>query len=246
MLNRIWIFTRFTLSEYVRSGRILVELAATIAFWAVFFRDRGLVPITLDQFFSLGSVFTLLLTLYTVSSLMSLGERPQSYLLLTRPLGRSGYLIGLYTTALLIVGLMFGILAGLMLIFNRPLDFASIELLKGALPLLLNVALFASLMVLLSPLVLPNSLRLLILALLAIALYSQSWHLWPFFRFIEPLQSLLSWPIFPALRGFRLAATRDFSGGNIYVPLAQLALTAVLLLAALASFRQRDIILRDQ
>ncbi len=246
MLNRIWPFTHFTLTEYVRSGRILVELAATIGFWTIFLRDHGLAPIALDQFFSQASVFTLLLTLYSVSSLMSLGERPQSYLLLTRPLGRSGYLVGLYVTALIIVGLMFGLLTTLTLIFNRPLDFAWLELLKGALPLLLNVALFASLMVLLSPLVLANSLRLLILALLAIALYSQAWHLWPFFRFIEPLQSLLSWPIYPVLRGFRLAATRDFSGGNIYVPLAQLALAFVLLLAALASFRQRDIILRDQ
>jgi hypothetical protein len=246
MLKRILIFTHFTLTEYVRSGRILVELAATSAFWTIFFRDYGLVPVTLEQFFSLSSIFTLLLTLYSVSSLLSLSERPQSYLLLTRPLGRSGYLLGLYVATLIMVGLMFGILVGLTLIFNRPLDFAWLELLKGALPLLLNVALFASLMVLLSPLVLANSLRLLILALLAIALYSQAWHLWPFFRFIEPLQSLLSWPIYPALRGFQLATTRDFSGGNIYVPLAQFGLAFVLLLAALASFRGRDIILHDQ
>ncbi len=246
MLNRIWTFIRFTLTEYIGSGRILVELVATVAFWTLFFRDRGLTPTTTEQFFSLSGLFTLLLTLYSAASLMGLGERPQNYLVLTRPLGRTGYLLGLYLTIVIVIWLMFGLLAGLTLVFNRPLDFAWIELLKGAVPLLFNVALLASLMLLLSSLVLSNSLRLLILALLAIALYSQAWHLWPFFRFIEPIQSLLGWLIYPPLRGFQIAVTRDFSGSNIFVHIAQFILTLLLLLLALVAFRQRDVILRDQ
>lgn len=243
LLRRIWTFARFTLTEYVRSGRIVIELVATILFWGLFLRQY---PVALDQFFSLTGIMTLLLTLYTTTSLLSLGERPQGYIILTRPLGRNGYLLGLYIVALMIVALMFVIVAALTRIFNPPFDWALVEVLKGAAPLLLNVALVAALMVLLSSMVLTNTLRLLLLAVLAIALYSNAWHLSPAYRFVGPFQSIFSWPVYPAIAGFKLATTRDFSNGQIYVPLAQLALTVLLLSLALSSFKRRDIILRNQ
>jgi ABC-type transport system involved in multi-copper enzyme maturation permease subunit len=245
-LRRLWTFVHFTLTEHIRSGRILVELVGTVAFWTVFFRDRGLAPLTLDVFFSLSSIFTLLLTFYTSSALLGLGERPQGYLMLTRPLGRRGYLLGLYLVALIVGLLMFGLLTLLTLIFNRPLDFAVGEFAKGTAPLVLNIALVAALMTLISSLVLSNSLRLLVLALLAVALYSQTWHLSSVFRFIEPVQSALSWLIYPALRAFRLASTRAFGPTDVYVLLAQIALTLLLLGLALFSFSRRDVILRER
>jgi hypothetical protein len=246
MLNRIITFASFTLVEYIRSGRILIELAATVGFWAVFFRDRGIAPIDLAQFFSLSSIFTLLLSLYTATSLLSIGERPQGYLLLTRPLSRTGYLLGLYLVVVILVGLMFALLTGLTLIFNRPFDFTWLDLFAGTLPLLLNVTILAALLILLSSMVLSTSARLLVLALLAIALYSRAWHLRPEFRYIEPLQSLLSWPIYPALSGFRLSMTRDFSGIDRFTPIAQILLAVLLMAWAIAAFKRRDIILRDQ
>lgn len=242
-LRRIAIFTRFTLTEYLRSGRMIIELVATVIFWALFLRQY---EVDLAQFFSLTGIFTLLMTLYTTASLLSLGERPQGYTIVTRPLGRQGYLIGLYLVALLVVTTMF-VLATIIALISRTLfDFTLVEWLKGSLPLLLNVGLAAALMLLLSSLVLSNAWRLAVLAVLAIALYSNSWHLWPFYRFVAPLQSLFSWPIYPAIKGFELAMSRDFSGGAQYVPIAQLALTVLLLSLALSSFKRRDLILRNQ
>jgi hypothetical protein len=242
-LRRLWTFTRFTLTEYIRSGRIIIELVASILFWGLFLREW---TVGIEQFFSLTGIFTLLMALYTTASLLSLGERPQGYVILTRPLGRSGYLLGLYFVALMVVLTMFVLVSALTITLNRPFDFLWNDFLTSTLPLLLNVGLLSSLIVLLSSLVLPNVLRLALLAVLAIALYSQAWHLSPVYRFIEPLQSLFSWPIYPAIAGFKLATSRDWSGGGQYIPLAQLALTVLLLSLALISFKRRDVILRNQ
>lgn len=242
-LRRIWTFTSFTLTEYVRSGRVLIELVATVIFWTVFLRQY---PVDLGQFFSLTGIFTILMTLYTTASLLSLGERPQGYTLITRPLGRHGYLLGLYFVAVIVVSVMFALTTIITRVVQPPFDFSFGQWLRGTLPLVLNIGLLSALMVLLSSLVLSNRLRLVLLAVLAIALYSQAWHLWPFFRFVEPLQSIFSWPIYPAIAGFRLATTRDWSGGARYIPVAQLALTVLLLSLALSAFKRRDLILRNQ
>jgi hypothetical protein len=242
-LRRLGTYIRFTLTDYLRSGRIIIELVASVLFWGLFLRDRIL---GMEQFFSLTGIFTLLMALYTTAALLSIGERPQGYVILTRPLGRSGYLLGLYLSALIIVCTMFVLVSGLTIVFNRPFDFIWRDLLRSAVPLLLNVALLSSLVVLLSALVLPNVLRLALLAVLAVALYSQAWHLSPVYQFIEPLQSLFSWPIYPAMAGFKLATSRDWSTGAIYIPLAQLALVVLLLSLALIAFKRRDVILRNQ
>ena len=102
-------------------------------------------------------------------------------------------------------------------------------------------------MTLLSSLVLTNTWRLVLLAILAIALYSNAWHLWEgVYRFIEPFQSLFSWPVLPAIAGFKLATTRDYSSGGICILLAQAALTVLLLSIALSSFHRRDVILKSE
>jgi hypothetical protein len=248
MLRRIFTFVRFTLTEYVRSGRILIEVVAAMLFWTLFLRQF---PVEPSQFFSLTGIFTILLSLYTTAALLSLGERPQGYTIVTRPLGRSGYLLGYYISAVLVVSAMFLLVTVVTLLYNtlvfqNAFTFPFIELLKGALPLLLNVALLSALMVLLSSMVLSNTLRLVVLAVLAVALYSQAWHLSPIFTYIRPLQSLFSLLIYPAIAGFRLATTREFAGNAIAIPVAQFALTILLLSLALSSFRRRDIILRNQ
>jgi hypothetical protein len=242
-LRRLGTYTRFTLTDYLRSGRIIIELVATALFWGLFLRDRIL---GLEQFFSLTGIFTLLMALYTTAALLSIGERPQGYVILTRPLGRNGYLLGLYFSALIIVVTMFVLVSALTIAFNRPFDFVWRDFLISVVPLLLNAALLSSLVVLLSALVLPNVLRLAVLAVLAVALYSQSWHLSPVYQFIEPLQSLFSWPLYPAMAGFKLATSRDWSGGGVYIPLAQLALVVLLISLALSAFKRRDVILRNQ
>jgi hypothetical protein len=242
-LRRLWIFTGFTLSEYIRSGRIVIELIASILFWGLFLREW---TVSLEQFFSLTGICTLLLALYTTASLLSLGKRPQGYVVVTRPLGRSGYLLGLYLVALLVVVLMFVLISALMIIMNRPFDFLWIDFLKSSVPLLFNVSLLSALVMLLSSLVLPDVVRLPVLAVVALGVLTQLWQGSSIDRYIEPVRSLLGWPLYPAMAGFKLATNRDWSGGGRYIPLIQLALTALLISLALIGAKRRDVILRDQ
>src|SRR5918997_1918898 len=119
-LRRIAVFTRLTLTEYARSGRILIELTLAVAFWGLFFQNpRGF--LTLSQVFQLSGIFTLLLTLYTSSSMLSLGERAQGYIVLTRPLGRRGYLLGLFAATISVVWLTFVVIVALTILVNRPI-----------------------------------------------------------------------------------------------------------------------------
>jgi hypothetical protein len=241
-IRRVIVFTRLTLTEYMRSGRILIELTLAIAFWGLFFQNpRGF--LTFTQVFQLCGIFTLLLTLYTSSSLLSLGDRAQGYIVLTRPLGRRGYLLGLYVAAVLVVWLAFIVILVLTILVNRPIDFTIRDLLLGSLPTLLNVALLAALMMLISSLVLKNAPRLVLLAALAIALYSNSWPQARSNRLISTLQSAFSWLLFPAMRGFQLAQTRTYSGGGAAILLAQAAMTVLILSVALIAFARRDLIL---
>ena len=240
-LRRITTFTRLTLSEYIRSGRILIELTLAVAFWGLFFQKYF--GFSLTQVFHLSGIFTLLLTLYTTSSMLGLADRAQGYIVLTRPLGRRGYLLGVYAAAVLVVWLAFALIVILTLFVNRPVDFTWRDLLLGSVPTMLNVALVAALMVLISSLVLKNVPRLLLLAALAIALYSNSWPQVRSNRFLASLQSIFSWLLVPGMKGYQLAESRVYAGGGGAVLLAQLALTVLLLSLALIAFARRDLIL---
>ena len=241
-IRRIAVFTRLNLTEYLRSGRILIELTLAVAFWGLFFQQpRDF--LTLTQVFQLSGIFTLLLTLYTASSMLSLGDRPQGYIVLTRPLGRRGYLLGLYAAAVIIVWLAYLVIVGLTVLVNRPLDFTIRDMLLGSVPILLNVALLAALMMLLSSLVLKNTPRLILLAAIAIALYANSWPQARANRLITALQATFSWLLVPAMRGFELAQTRAFADGGIAILLAQVAMTVLLLSLAQIAFVRRDLIL---
>ncbi len=241
MLRRINIFTWLTLKDYARSGRILIELTLAVAFWGLFFQKYA--GFTLSQVFHLGGLFTLLLTLYTTSSMLGLADRAQGYILLTRPLGRRGYLLGIYVAAVLVVTLAFALIIVLTLFVNRPVDFTWRDLLLGSVPTLLNVALLAALMVLVSSLVLRNVPRLLLLAALAIALYSNSWPQARANRVLAALQTTFAWLLMPGMKGYQLAETRIYAGGGAAILLAQLAMTVLLLSLALIAFARRDLIL---
>ncbi len=244
-IRRIAVFTYLTLAEYMRSGRILIELTLAVAFWGLFFQNpRGFLGLT--QVFQLSGIFTLLLTLYTASSMLSLGDRAQGYIVLTRPLGRRGYLLGLYIAAVIVVWLTYAVVMALTILVNRPVDFTFRDLILGTLPTLLNVALLAALMMLVSSFVLKNVPRLLVLAALAIALYSNSWPQARGNRLIASLQSLFSWLLVPSMKGYQLAQTRVYGNGGAAILLAQLAMTILLLSLALNAFARRDLILSNR
>lgn len=243
-------FSGFTLLEYLRSGRVLLEAIAIIVVYAVFFRY----PITADYFFSVLGVFTPALTLYTMAAIIGLGDRPQSYVLLARGLGRATFLLGLFLSAWSIVAGVYGILSLLVASFNRPPDLDMSGWLLGTLPLVLNIGLLAALLLMLSPLVFPTSWRLFVLGLIALA-FSSNFITGQMMAAIpetaqmvlRATQALLGGPLVPAFYGFQLAVTRDYGTSTALANLlAQTSLLIALLSLALYAFARRDLIFSGQ
>lgn len=239
-------FTGFTLLEYLRSGRVVLEIIAVMATYAIFLRRS----MDASYFFSVAGVFTPVLTLYTMASCIGLGDRPQSYLLLAHGVGRGSFLLGLFLTACSIVGGSYGLLCLAVALLNRPFDLDLIGWLLGTLPLLLNIGLLAALMLMLSPLVFATGWRLFVLALIALAFSSN------FIggtvlealpevvrTLLRAVQALLGGPLVPAFYGFQLAVTRDYSSATAIANLlAQASLLVSLLGLAMYAFSRRDLI----
>jgi len=247
-LLQMFQFAGFTLTEYARSGRILIEVVACAACALIFFRPEAIPP-TPEYFFSITGTFVLGLCLYTASAIFTLGDRPQSYVVLAHGLGRAGYLLGLYLSIVSVVAAAYGILCLVVAVINPVGGLDMRGWLLGTVPLLLNAALLTALLTLLTPMVLPAGWRLTTLALVAIA-FSGNLISGPTMSAIPPLlvttlnvlRTIFSAPLLPAFTGFAISVTRDYSGISAIVPFAQLALTAGLLLIALAVFARREII----
>lgn len=241
-------FTGFTLVEYARSGRIIVETLATLAVFYILFRRWG-TGINAEYLFTYGGLFALALTFYTASAVMGLGDRPQGYVVLMRRLGRGGYLLGLYMAALAIELAAYGALNLAVALLNPVGELTIGGWLLGTIPLVLNVALLTALLTLLAPMVLSGGWRLAILAIVAIAF---SGNLLggptltmlgePLTQALSVLRTIFSTPLLPAFTGFSLSVTRDYGGVNAAIPFAQLSLTLGLLALALFAFTRRDLI----
>jgi hypothetical protein len=245
-------FTGFTLLEYLRSARILIELIAMLAFFFVFLRRWGQ-GIDAQYFFTVTGVFTLVLTLYTNSAIIGLGDRPQSYIILARRVSRSSYLIGLYLTTVAIIAGIYGLICIGTAVYNPPIDLDMTGWALGTLPLLLNVGIMSALLLMLSPLVFPSGWRLFILGLIAVA-FSSNFIGGPMLqslpsiaeRILRSAQTILSWPLVPAFRGFALALSRNYSGPALLVIAAQISLLIAILGLALYAFARRDLIFSTQ
>ncbi|MFV9506220.1 MAG: hypothetical protein AB4911_16850 [Oscillochloridaceae bacterium umkhey_bin13] len=239
-------FTGFSLLEYMRSGRILVEVIAVVLVYTIFFRR----PIDAEYFFTVAGIFTPVLTLYTMSAFIGLGDRPQSYLLLARGLGRASFLLGLFIGAWSVVAASYGLLALGVAILNRAPDLGLGGWILGTMPLLLNIGLLAALMTMLSPLVFVTSWRLVVLGLIAFA-FSSNFIGGQFLAalpdslraLLRAMQAILGGPLVPAFYGFQLAVTRDYSTPTAVANLlAQGSLLLALLGLALYAFMRRDLI----
>jgi hypothetical protein len=249
LLIRTFRFTGFTLVEYVRSGRILVELLASVIFFYIFLRRWTSSPVP-EYFFETTSLFVLALAFYSTSSMLSLGDRPQGYLLLVRRLGRGGYLLGFYLAAQAIVWSIYGLISLVMALYN-PIQGLDVRgWLLGSLPLLLNVALLGALLTLLTPIVLPATGRLAVLAFVAIAFsggliggQTLAELPAPITAALDVSRTIFSTPLLPAFTGFALSISRDYSGIAFAIPLAQLFLTLGLLTMAVYVFARREVIL---
>ncbi len=246
-------FTGFTLLEYLRSARILLELIAAATFWYIFLRRSGQ-SIDAEYFFTVTGVFAPALTLYTMSAVIGLGDRPQGYVLLVRKLNRAQYLIGLFASALAIVSGVYGLVCLTSAFLNPPTNLTLAGWGLGTLPLLLNAALLSALLLMLSPLVFSPGWRLFVLGLIALA-FSGSFISGPFLDslpvtvidVLRAVQAVLGAPLVPAFYGFQLSMTRDYS--TIAAPvnlLAQLMLLISLLGLAIYAFSRRDLIFSAQ
>lgn len=242
--------TGFTLLEYLRSGRVAIEIIALLSVYAIFFRR----PMNAEYFFSVCGVFTPVLTLYTMAAFIGLGDRPQGYVLLSRGVGRATFLLGLFLAACVIVAGAYGVLCLIVAVVNRPSDLDLTGWLLGTLPLLLNVGLLAALMLMLSPLVFPTSWRLFVLGLIALAFSSnfiggQLLEQMPeaLHTLLRALQALLGGPLVPAFYGFQLAVTRDYGTPTAIANLlAQASLLVSLLGLSIYAFARRDLIFSSQ
>jgi hypothetical protein len=242
-------FAAFTLGEYARSGRILIETLVTVACLLLFFRSDGNPPPP-EYFFSIAGVFTLALTLYSGSALLSLGDRAHGYLPISHGLQRPAYLLGLFLSVVAIVAAAYGGLSLAVAIINPAQGLDVRGWLLGTLPLMLNVTLLAALMTLMTPIVLSAGWRLAALALVALAF---SGNLIggptlaslpaPLATALDVVRTVFSAPLLPAFTGFALAVSRDYSGLSIVVPLAQLFLTLGVLGLAISVFTRRELVL---
>jgi ABC-type transport system involved in multi-copper enzyme maturation permease subunit len=246
-------FTGFTLLEYLRSGRVAIEIVATLAVYFVFLRRIG-VGMNAEAFFNIAGVFTPALALYTTAAFIGIADRPQGYLLLARGLGRGSYLLGIFFGALTIVGGAYGLLSILTALFTRPPDLDIGGWLLGTLPLLLNIGLISALMIMLSPLVFATSWRLFVLGLIALA-FSSNFIGGPLLEslpdwtrsLLRAAQAILGGPLVPAFSGFQLAVTRDYSTITAWANvLAQASLLVSLLGLAIYSFSRRDMVFSGQ
>lgn len=247
---RLLRFTGFTLLEYLRSGRVAIEIIAIMATWFIFLRR----PMNAEYFFSVAGVFTPALTLYTMAAFIGLGDRPQGYVLLSRGVGRVTFVLGLFLAASAVVAGAYGVICLITAVLNPPIDLTLAGWALGTLPLLLNIGLLAALMLMLSPLVFPTGWRLFVLGLIALAFSSnfiggtllEAMH--PAVRsLLRAAQALLGGPLVPAFYGFQLAVTRDYSTATAYANLlAQASLLVSLLGLAVYAFSRRDLIFSTQ
>jgi hypothetical protein len=253
--RQIWAWTRFTLSEYTRSGRILIEMVAFVAFAYIFLRkpnDNAI--LTFTQFFGMVAVFVLAQTVYTTSVLVSMGNRAQGYVVLARPLGRKGYLIGLWLVAFLI-GIGNLLLCSLVAALVNPAQSQSATpaigvWFFGAMPLVLDIALVAALVLFLSSLVLSSGWRLVMLAVLALAsvgstdVFSKIVNVeGPISRILAAVRTIVALPLTPLLAGFELSVQLQYSPQAVAIIGGQIALLVAVLAFAMFAFDRRDIIL---
>lgn len=249
-LSRLARFTVFTLLDYARSGRVLVEVIAAIVAYGLLFRPTG-TPMSPEAFFSLTGILTLIGACYSTSMIMGLSDRAQGYLVLSRRIGRAGYLVGHYLAALLVATLIYALLSLLTAILSPVAGLGFGGWVLGSLPLVLNIAVVAAAVTLLAPIVLTAGWRLVLLGAVALA-FSGSLINGQALNTISPvlrnllgtLQVACSAPLLPVFTGFALSVSRDYSPASVAILLAQLSLTCGLLALALYAFTKREIVLQ--
>ncbi len=218
-------------------------VAVVAAVWLIFWPHGTRTGLNVEQFFSLGGLVALALSGYTAAAFATLGNRAAGYVVLARPLGRSGYLVGLYLASLAVAVSSYVTLTVLAVVVNLapplPATLSVADWLLGSLPLLLDAAAIAAFAYLLTPLVLPLGARTSILAVLALGLSPDL----GLGVLLDVVHTALAAMLLPATLGYTLAVSRAYGEGWPLVSGAQTVLAGIVLAAALLAFRRRDLIL---
>ncbi len=247
--RRTLVFALFVLTDYIRSWRFLVEFLVGFAVYGLFLFPQGRDPFDPPRFFSVSGLFMLVQVAYSTWVIVGMGRRAQGYVILSRPLGRGGYLVGHYLASvawavILYSGLNLVVLA-VYLVAKNPIDLSVEMWLLSTLPLVLNAAIVAAYVTLITPLVLTNWLRLVALALLALALSSEvaefgnlemGW-------IVARLHELVGFILLPAAAGFGLAVQRSYTPASAWILGSQLLVVLALLALAIFAFSRRETIL---
>ncbi len=245
--RRTLTFALFVLTSYLRSWRYLIELLVGIGVVTLFLSPKG--SFNAPQFFTVIGLFMLAQSAYTTWAIAGHGRRAEGYVVLARPLGRSGYLIGHYLASIgmtIILYLALTLVAVAMYwIDNQLADFSQSEWLWGSLPLLMDAAIVSAFAILITPLVITAWPRLVALALVVVAMTSETSLFtnlnagWIVLR----LHELFGVVLLPLGAGLGLAASGGYTPDSVGVLLGQVVLTLALLLTALVAFTRRELIL---
>ncbi|WP_298820568.1 hypothetical protein [Chloroflexus sp.] len=242
----------FTLLEYLRSGRIFLELIATIACYVILLRPTS-AAMNASYLFAVLGIFGPGMAVITTGFIVGLGDRPQNYIVLTHNVSRDAFLLGLFFAAVIVTLAMYGILCALVALFNRATDLTLFGWTLATLPLILNTGLVAAIALLLSPPVLSAGWRLFVLALIALALSSnvisgpviaQISEINPLLvDLLRAIQTILSGPLVPVFYGYQLSVSRAFDSAPAWANLlAQCLLLLSFLGLARYGFHRRDLI----
>lgn len=243
-MRSIFTITGHTISEHLRSWQFLAELLPAAGIIAVFFKY---VPIhgNYDQFAAIVGAYLLLQAILTTALIFTSAAKARSYPVLARLTTRWPFFVGKLLAALLLVFATYALLLAYLLP-TRLLSFTPEQdpwfyLLVGSGAMLLNVLTISALTALAMPLISGSAVRLIILALFALSIFSYSVADVPTqLRFlVAPFNALT----FPILFTYQLAHNPQFESWTPIALAANLLYLVVALLLAHYFFSRRELLL---
>ncbi len=225
---------QMVVAEYVRSGRLLPELLLLVAAVA-FLRLGAPSPIIASLAVGVAAILLAILITYRTTTWAngSLG-----YMLIARPLGRIGYLLGTLLASWLMVEVCFLVLR---LAAWPALPVGGGDLLRTALPMALALSLVVVVVAFLSPLVAGSEwLRTGFIVLLALSVYRDDlgqWNEWV----RRGLQAFWMTFAVPVLGALNLSAEWGYAMPTRWLVGVTLVETVLILAAMLIFFSQREL-----
>lgn len=243
-MRQIFAITGHTISEHFRSWQFLAELLPPAAIIALFFKY---VPLNgnYDQFAATIGAYLILQAVLTTALIFSQANRARSYTVLAHLASRWPFLFAKLIASILLVFASYALLLAYLLP-THLLSFAAgengwLDLLVGSSAMILNVITISAITALAMPVVSGSTVRLIILALLALSVFSYSIADIPTqLRFlVAPLNALT----FPFLFTYQLAHHPEFQPWTAVALATNLLYLVLALLLARFFFSRRELLL---